>query len=92
MFSVAEMTMSVFQSVSLMVTCVSRHRIPMAWCSQVPRCCGAKGCRRRGGHYPNAAHHSVSCWSQTGLWCAINDQPPTVVPGGDLAKSLQPWA
>ena len=29
--------------------------------SHAPRCCGAKGCRRRGGHFPNTAHHLVSC-------------------------------
>merc|ERR1711937_541114 len=28
-------------------------------------------------------------WSPTGFKCGINHQPPTVVPGGDLAKVMR---
>ena len=28
-------------------------------------------------------------WSPTGFKCGINYQPPTVVPGGDLAKVMR---
>ena len=28
-------------------------------------------------------------WSPTGFMCGINYQPPTVVPGGDLAKVMR---
>jgi len=29
-------------------------------------------------------------WCPTGFKCGINYQPPTVVPGGDLAKVMRP--
>ena len=50
----------------------------------VPLCCGAKGCRRCGGHCPNEAHLSVACWSHTGVRSGFNYHPPTKVHGGDL--------
>ena len=47
--------------------------------------------RERGrGHHQDQAHDQLTIqfvdWCPTGFKCGINYQPPTVVPGGDLAK------
>ena len=84
--SVAEITNSVFEPANQMVKCDSRHGKYMACC-----------CLYRGDVVPkdvNAAIATIKTkrtiqfvdWCPTGLKVGINYQPPTVVPGGDLAK------
>jgi len=84
--SVAEITNSAFEPASMMAKCDPRHGKYMACCLMY-----------RGDVVPkdvNAAVASIKTrrtiqfvdWCPTGFKCGINYQPPTVVPGGDLAK------
>ena len=84
--SVAEITNACFEPANQMVKCDPRHGKYMACCLLF-----------RGDVVPkdvNAAIASIKTkrtiqfvdWCPTGFKCGINYQPPTVVPGGDLAK------
>ncbi len=87
--SVAEITMSVFEPASMFVKCDPRHGKYMACCMMY-----------RGDVVPKDVNASVATiktkrtiqfvdWCPTGFKCGINYQPPTVVPGGDLAKVMR---
>merc|ERR1712136_104541 len=87
--SVAEITISVFEPASMMVKCDPRHGKYMACCLMY-----------RGDVVPKDVNAAVATiktkrtiqfvdWSPTGFKCGINYQPPTVVPGGDLAKVMR---
>merc|ERR1711907_769311 len=89
MGSVAEITNSVFEPASMMVKCDPRHGKYMACCMMY-----------RGDVVPKDVNAAVATiktkrtiqfvdWSPTGFKCGINYQPPTVVPGGDLAKVMR---
>ncbi|TYH53787.1 hypothetical protein ES332_D09G125100v1 [Gossypium tomentosum] len=84
--SVAKITSSAFEPASMMAKCDPRHGKYMACCLMY-----------RGDVVPkdvNAALATIKTkmtiqfvnWCPTGFKCGINYQPPTVVPGGDLAK------
>ncbi|KAG1695163.1 hypothetical protein DVH05_020804 [Phytophthora capsici] len=84
--SVAEITNSAFEPTSMMAKCDPRHGKYMATCLMY-----------RGDVVPkdvNAAVASIKTkrtiqfvdWCPTGFKCGINYQPPSVVPGGDLAR------
>jgi hypothetical protein len=84
--SVAEITNSAFEPSSMMAKCDPRHGKYMACCLMY-----------RGDVVPKDVNASVATiktkrtiqfvdWCPTGFKCGINYQPPTVVPGGDLAK------
>ena len=84
--SVAEITNAAFEPASMMAKCDPRHGKYMACCLMY-----------RGDVVPKDVNASVATiktkrtiqfvdWSPTGFKCGINYQPPTVVPGGDLAK------
>jgi tubulin alpha len=84
--SVAEITNSVFEPAMMMAKCDPRHGKYMACCLMY-----------RGDVVPkdvNAAIATIKTkrtiqfvdWCPTGFKVGINYQPPTVVPGGDLAK------
>jgi len=84
--SVAEITTSVFEPASMMAKCDPRHGKYMACCMMF-----------RGDLTPKDVQAAVATiksrravqfvdWCPTGFKCGINHQPPTVVPGGDLAK------
>ena len=87
--SVSEITSAVFEPASMMVKCDPRHGKYMACCLMY-----------RGDVVPKDVNASVATiktkrtiqfvdWSPTGFKCGINYQPPTVVPGGDLAKVMR---
>jgi len=87
--SVAEITNSCFEPASMMCKCDPRHGKYMACCLMY-----------RGDVVPKDVNASVATiktkrtiqfvdWSPTGFKCGINYQPPTVVPGGDLAKVMR---
>merc|ERR1712085_41009 len=87
--SVAEITNSVFEPANMMVKCDPRHGKYMACCLMY-----------RGDVVPKDVNAAVATiktkrtiqfvdWSPTGFKCGINYQPPTVVPGGDLAKVMR---
>merc|ERR1712195_311664 len=84
--SVAEITNSCFEPANMMTKCDPRHGKYMACCMLY-----------RGDVVPkdvNAAIATIKTkrtiqfvdWCPTGFKVGINYQPPTVVPGGDLAK------
>eukprot|EP00168_Porphyra_purpurea_P021260 TRINITY_DN9377_c0_g1_i1.p3 TRINITY_DN9377_c0_g1~~TRINITY_DN9377_c0_g1_i1.p3 ORF type:complete len:185 (-),score=52.37 TRINITY_DN9377_c0_g1_i1:56-610(-) len=84
--SVSEITNTVFEPQSMMAKCDPRHGKYMACCLMY-----------RGDVVPKDVNSAVSLiktkrtiqfvdWCPTGFKCGINYQPPTVVPGGDLAK------
>merc|ERR1711937_111822 len=87
--SVAELTNSVFEPASMMTKCDPRHGKYMA-CALL----------YRGDVVPKDVNASVATiktkrtiqfvdWSPGGFKVGINYQPPTVVPGGDLAKVMR---
>merc|ERR1712118_91272 len=87
--SVAEITNSVFEPACMMVKCDPRHGKYMACCMMY-----------RGDVVPKDVNAAVATiktkrtiqfvdWALTGFKCGINYQPPTVVPGGDLAKVMR---
>ncbi|KAL0509944.1 LOW QUALITY PROTEIN: putative Tubulin/FtsZ family, GTPase domain/Tubulin C-terminal domain containing protein [Leishmania shawi] len=84
--SVADITNSVFEPAGMLTKCDPRHGKYMSCCLMY-----------RGEVVPkdvNAAIATIKTkrtiqfvdWCPTGFKCGINYQPPTVVPGGDLAK------
>ncbi|KUF82374.1 DIS3 exonuclease 2 [Phytophthora nicotianae] len=84
--SVAEITNSAFEPASMMAKCDPRHGKYMAACLMY-----------RGDVVPKDVNAAVATiktkrtiqfvdWCPTGFKCGINYQPPTVVPGGDLAR------
>merc|ERR1711968_331626 len=84
--SVAEITNSCFEPANMMTKCDPRHGKYMACCMMY-----------RGDVVPKDVNASVATiktkrtiqfvdWCPTGFKVGINYQPPTVVPGGDLAK------
>merc|ERR1711916_173217 len=84
--SVAEITNAVFEPASMMVKCDPRHGKYMACCLMF-----------RGDVVPKDVNAAVATiktkrtiqfvdWAPTGFKGGINYQPPTVVPGGDLAR------
>jgi tubulin alpha len=84
--SVAEITNSSYEPAAMMAKCDPRHGKYMACCLMY-----------RGDVVPKDVNAAVATiktkrtiqfvdWCPTGFKCGINYQPPTVVPGGDLAK------
>ncbi len=84
--SVNEITSSAFEPASMMAKCDPRHGKYMACCLMY-----------RGDVVPKDVNAAVATiktkrtiqfvdWCPTGFKVGINYQPPTVVPGGDLAK------
>ncbi|KAJ3584820.1 hypothetical protein NHX12_015315 [Muraenolepis orangiensis] len=84
--SVAEITNSCFEPANQMVKCDPRHGKYMACCLLY-----------RGDVVPKDVNSAIATiktkrsiqfvdWCPTGFKVGINYQPPTVVPGGDLAK------
>ncbi|XP_025314276.1 tubulin alpha chain-like isoform X1 [Canis lupus familiaris] len=87
--SVAEITNACFESSNHMVKCDPRHGKYMACCmlyqgEVVPKDVNAAIATIK-------TKHSIQFvdWCPTGFKVGINYQPPTVVPGGDLAKVQQ---
>ena len=87
--SVAEITNSAFEPASMLCKVDPRHGKYMAVCLMY-----------RGDVVPKDVNASVATiktkrtiqfvdWCPTGFKCGINYQPPTVVPGGDLAKVMR---
>merc|ERR1719466_705534 len=87
--SVPEITNSIFEPGSMMVKCDPRNGKYMSCCLMY-----------RGDVVPKDVNASVAAvktkrtiqfadWCPTGFKCGINYQPPTVVPGGDLAKVMR---
>jgi len=87
--SVSEITNAVFEPASMLCKVDPRHGKYMACCLMY-----------RGDVVPKDVNSAVATiktkrtiqfvdWCPTGFKCGINYQPPTVVPGGDLAKVMR---
>ena len=87
--SVVEITNSAFEPASMMAKCDPRHGKYMACCMMY-----------KGDVVPKDVNASIATikrkrniefvdWCPTGFKCGINYQPPTIVPGGDLAKIIR---
>jgi tubulin alpha len=85
--TVAELTSSVFEPVNMMAKCDPRRGKYMSCCLMY-----------RGDIVPKDVTAAIAViktkrtiqfvdWCPTGFKCGINHQPPTLVPGGDLAKA-----
>ena len=84
--SVVEIGNAVFEPASMMAKCDPRHGKYMACCLMyrgdvIPKDVGASVCSIK-----TKRTIQFVDWSPTGFKCGINYQPPTVVPGSDLAK------
>jgi len=84
--SVAELTNALFEPANMMAKCDPRHGKYMSCCLMY-----------RGDIVPKDVTAAIAViktkrtiqfvdWCPTGFKCGINSQPPTAVPGGDLAK------
>jgi len=86
LMSINELTASVFEPQNMMAKCDPRRGKYMSCCLMY-----------RGDIVPKDVTQAIAVmktkrtiqfvdWCPTGFKCGINHQPPTVVPGGDLAK------
>jgi tubulin alpha len=84
--SVAEITSSVFEPQTMMAKCDPRHGKYMACCLMYRGDVVPKDVTSAIGTIKTKRTVQFVDWSPTGFKCGLNSQPPTVVPGGDLAK------
>ena len=85
-YSTAEISNSVFEPCTMMARCDPRHGKYMACCMMyrgdvIPKDVGAAV-----GTIKTKRTINFVDWCPTGFKVGINYQPPTVVPGGDMAK------
>ncbi|KAG5403436.1 hypothetical protein IGI04_009555 [Brassica rapa subsp. trilocularis] len=85
--SVPEITNDVFEPASMMAKCDPRHGKYMACCLMYRGDVVPKDVNAAVGTIKTKIAVQFVDWFPTGFKCGINYQPPTVVPGGDLAKS-----
>jgi len=84
--SVADITNSVFEPANMMVKCDPRHGKYMACCMMYRGDVVPKDVNAAIATVKNKRTIQFVDWCPTGFKVGINYQPPTVVPGGDLAK------
>ncbi|CAN1335996.1 Tubulin alpha-5 chain [Linum perenne] len=84
--SVPEITNAVFEPSSMMAKCDPRHGKYMACCLMYRGDVVPKDVNAAVGTIKTKRTVQFVDWCPTGFKCGINYQPPTVVPGGDLAK------
>ncbi|GJY06320.1 tubulin alpha chain-like protein [Tanacetum coccineum] len=84
--SIAEITNNAFEPFSMMVKCDSRHGKFMACCLMYIGDVVPKDVNGAIGIIKTKRTIQFVDWCLTGFKCGINYEPPTVVPGGDLAK------
>lgn len=85
--TVPELTNAVFEPQTMLAKCDPRHGKYMAVCMMyrgdvVPKDVSASIAKVK----TNRSIHFVD-WCPTGFKCGINNEPPTAVPGGDMAKT-----
>jgi len=84
--SVGQITNSVFEPENMMCKCDPRHGKYMATCLMYRGNVVHKDVQAAVSVIKNKRSVQFVDWCPTGFKCGINDKPPTVVPGGDLAK------
>eukprot|EP01118_Nematostelium_gracile_P005742 TRINITY_DN1822_c0_g1_i1.p1 TRINITY_DN1822_c0_g1~~TRINITY_DN1822_c0_g1_i1.p1 ORF type:complete len:481 (+),score=163.01 TRINITY_DN1822_c0_g1_i1:86-1444(+) len=85
-FSVGELTNAVFEPVNMMAKCDPRHGKYMACCLMYRGDIVPKDVTTAVGVMKGKRTIQFVDWSPTGFKCGINSQPPSIPPGGDLAK------
>jgi len=86
LMSVAEITNSVFEPAQQMVKCDPRHGKYMSCCMLYRGDVVSKEVTAAIGHIKTKRTVQFVDWCPTGFKVGLNYQPPTTVPGGDLAK------
>jgi len=84
--SVAEITTAAFEPQQMMAKCDPRHGKYMACCLMYRGDVAPKDVNAAVANIKAKSTIQFVDWCPTGFKCGINYQPPTVVPGGDLAK------
>jgi len=84
--SVNELTTAVFEPQNMMVKCDPRHGKYMATCLVYRGEVVHKDVNQAVMNVKNKSTIQFVDWSPTGFKCGINNQPPSAVPGGDLAQ------
>ncbi|XP_035835959.1 tubulin alpha-5 chain isoform X2 [Helianthus annuus] len=87
--SVGEITTAVFEPSNMMAKCDPRHGKYMACCLMYRGDVVPKDVNTAVGSIKTKRTVQFVDWCPTGFKCGINYQPPTVVPGGDLAKTAR---
>merc|ERR1712014_5051 len=90
--SVAEITVSVFEPASMFVEGDPRHGKYMACCMMYRGDVVSKDVNAAVATIKTKRTIQFVDWCPTGFKCGINYQPPTVVPGGYLAKVMRACA
>jgi len=85
-FSVADLTNSVFEPQNMMVKCDPRHGKYMACCLMYRGDVIHKDVNAAIANIKTKRTIQFVDWCPTGFKCGINHEPPSMVPGGDLAK------
>eukprot|EP01100_Stratorugosa_tubuloviscum_P011368 TRINITY_DN506_c1_g2_i2.p1 TRINITY_DN506_c1_g2~~TRINITY_DN506_c1_g2_i2.p1 ORF type:complete len:452 (-),score=266.33 TRINITY_DN506_c1_g2_i2:64-1419(-) len=85
-FSVAELTNGVFEPTNMMAKCDPRDGKYMACCLMYRGDIAQKDANTAVAQIKQKRTIHFVDWSPTGFKCGFNSQPPTVVPGGELAK------
>jgi len=85
-FTVSELTTACFEPSNTMVKCNPQDGKYMACCLLYRGQVNSKDCNAAVSNIKNKKSIQFVDWSPTGFKIGINDQVPTVVPGGDLAK------
>ncbi|XP_023752424.1 tubulin alpha-5 chain [Lactuca sativa] len=85
--TVSEITTAVFEPSNMMAKCDPRHGKYMACCLMYRGEVVPKDVNTAVGSIKNRRTVQFVDWCPTGFKCGINYQAPTVVPGGDLAKT-----
>ena len=85
-FSVTEITSACFEPSNQMVKCDPRHGKYMACCLLYHGDVVPKDVNVDIAHIKTKRSIQFVDWCPTGFKVGINNQPPTVVPGGDIAK------
>lgn len=85
--SVSEITASAFETSSMFAKCDPRHGKYMACCLMYRGDVVPKDTNTAIATLKNKATVQFVDWCPTGFKCGINYQPPTVVPGSDIAKT-----
>jgi tubulin alpha len=83
--SVAEITNSVFEPSNMMTKCDPRHGKYMACCLMYRGDIVPKDVNAAVATIKNKRTIQFVDWCPTGFKCGINNQPPMMVPGGDLS-------
>jgi len=85
--TIQEITSAAFESENMMCKCDAKKGKYMAVCMMYRGDVGAKDVSDAVNNIKNKSTVQFVDWSPAGFKCGINNQKPTVVPGGELAQT-----